>query len=117
MKNDIKTLMNLLKTKGFKSSIRLAIMIYLLLRGKTLFKELLETLETTPGNLWSHLEKLKEEGYIEIKYVIRNKPRTMIKITDKGIEETTKIIKTIITITNTEKQNTINNKQQANNIE
>jgi predicted transcriptional regulator len=35
--------------------IRLGIMLYLLPRERVLFKELLEVLEVTPGNLDSHL--------------------------------------------------------------
>ncbi|WP_457742934.1 transcriptional regulator [Thermococcus sp.] len=68
--------------------IRLAIVLYLLPREKALFKELLEVLEVTPGNLDSHLKTLEKAGYVKIYKVIADRPRTAVKITEKGAEET-----------------------------
>ncbi len=64
--------------------IRLGIMIYLLPRGKALFSELVSVLDISPGNLDSHLRTLQKFGYIEIKKVIRDRPRTAVFITEKG---------------------------------
>ena len=91
-----KRVKELLTSKGFKSSIRLAIMIYLLAKEKVLFSDLVEALDVTPGNLWSHLEKLREEGLVKVQYVIRDRPRVMISITDKGYRETIDVVKTMI---------------------
>jgi len=44
---------------------RLAIMLILVMRGRTTFSELQQILGLTPGNLGSHLEKLEREGYVE----------------------------------------------------
>ena len=78
--------------KGLRNSvlgnpIRLGIMIYLLPRGKALFKELQEALELTPGNLDSHLKTLERAGYVREMKVFADRPRTMVEITEKGAEE------------------------------
>lgn len=91
---------DLLKKKGFKSSIRLAIMIYLLIRTRVYFTDLLVDLDITPGNLWSHLEKLREDGLIDIKYIITNRPRVVVSITDKGLKETMDLIRSLINVLN-----------------
>ncbi|WP_258083439.1 transcriptional regulator [Thermococcus thermotolerans] len=75
--------------------IRLGIMLYLLPREKVLFKELLEVLDVTPGNLDSHLKALEKAGYIEIYKVIADRPRTAVRITEKGAEETGKYLKAL----------------------
>lgn len=91
---------DLLKKKGFKSSIRLAIMIYLLIRTRVYFTDLLVDLDITPGNLWSHLEKLREDGLIDIKHIITNRPRVVVSITDKGLKETMDLIRSLINVLN-----------------
>jgi len=73
--------------------IRLGIMLYLLPRRRVLFKELLLLLDITPGNLDSHLRRLQREGYVEIKKILADRPRTLVKITDKGAEETKEYVK------------------------
>jgi len=75
--------------------IRLGIMLYLLPRGKALFKELQEVLEVTPGNLDSHLKALEKAGYVETYKVFADRPRTAVRITEKGAEETGRYIKTL----------------------
>ncbi len=62
-------------------------MLYLLPRGRVLFKDLLKILEITPGNLDSHLKRLEKEGYVKLRKVITDRPRTAVEITDKGAEE------------------------------
>ncbi|NJE04311.1 transcriptional regulator [Thermococcus sp. MV11] len=68
--------------------IRLGIMLYLLPRGKVLFRELLDVLDVTPGNLDSHLKALEKAGYVELYKVFADRPRTAVRITEKGAEET-----------------------------
>jgi len=80
--------------------IRLAIVLYLLPRGKVLFRDLLRVLEVTPGNLDSHLRALEKAGYVEIYKVIADRPRTAVRITEKGAEETGKYLRTLKEILN-----------------
>ncbi|AFL95207.1 transcription regulator, ArsR family 6 [Thermococcus cleftensis] len=68
--------------------IRLGIMLYLLPRGRVLFRELLDVLDVTPGNLDSHLKALEKAGYVELYKVFADRPRTAVRITEKGAEET-----------------------------
>ncbi len=72
--------------------MRLGIMLYLLPRGRVLFKELLEVLEVTPGNLDSHLKALEREGYIKLYKVFADRPRTAVRITEKGAKKTGKYL-------------------------
>jgi len=85
-------LRELTKNHVLGNPIRLGIMLYLLPRGRALFKDLLMVLEITPGNLDSHLRTLRKEGYVEIKKVLADRPRTMVKITEKGVIETRKYV-------------------------
>ncbi|WP_457742226.1 transcriptional regulator [Thermococcus sp.] len=80
--------------------IRLGVMLYLLPRERVLFKELLDVLGTTPGNLDSHLRSLEKAGYVEIYKVIADRPRTAVRITEKGAEETGKYLRTLKEILN-----------------
>ncbi len=49
------------------------------------FTFLITQLGFTWGNLSSHLSKLEDEGYIEVeKEFLNKKPRTTVKLTDKG---------------------------------
>ncbi len=82
-----------LKNNILGNPVRLGIMIYLLPRQKALFKDILSVLEITPGNLDSHLKTLEKCGYVEISKVFRDRPRTMIRIMEKGIEETNNYLK------------------------
>ncbi len=68
--------------------IRLGIMLYLLPRGRALFIDIQKVLELTPGNLDSHLRTLQKSGYVEIRKVIRDRPRTAVYITELGEKET-----------------------------
>jgi len=93
-------LRELTKNHVLGNPIRLGIMLYLLPRGRALFKDLLMVLEITPGNLDSHLRTLRKEGYVEIKKVLADRPRTMVKITEKGVMETRKYVENMKRILN-----------------
>lgn len=78
----------LTKNHALGNPIRLAIMLYLLPRERALFRDILEVLEVTPGNLDSHLKALEKAGYVEVYKVFADRPRTAVKITEKGAMET-----------------------------
>ncbi|WFO75470.1 transcriptional regulator [Desulfurococcaceae archaeon MEX13E-LK6-19] len=82
----------LAKNKVFGAPVRLAVMIYLLAREEAYFSDLVQVLDLTPGNLWSHLKKLESEGYIVLKRVIADRPRVKIALTQKGYEKIMEII-------------------------
>ncbi|AIU69340.1 ArsR family transcriptional regulator [Thermococcus eurythermalis] len=88
-------LRELTKNHVLGNPIRLGIVLYLLPRRKALFKELLEVLEVTPGNLDSHLKALEREGYVELYKVFADRPRTAVRITEKGVEETARYLKAL----------------------
>jgi len=75
---------------------RLGIMLYLLSRGKAYFTEIQAALNLTPGNLWSHLRRLEEAGYIKILRYLEDRPRTVVKVTEKGVEETTSYLNKLL---------------------
>ena len=80
----------LLKHRVLGNPVRFGIMLYLLPREKVLFKDLQNVLNLTPGNLDSHLRALEREGYVRIGKTLMDRPRTMVRITDRGREETKK---------------------------
>ena len=67
--------------------VRLAIVLYLLPRERALFKDLQVVLKLTPGNLDSHLRALERAGYVEVYKVFADRPRTAVRITEKGAVE------------------------------
>ncbi len=77
-----------LRGHTLNNPIRLGIMVFLLSRAKTSFKTLQELLELTPGNLDFHLKALEREGYVRLRKAIMDRPRTVVEITDRGVEET-----------------------------
>ncbi|WP_457753352.1 transcriptional regulator [Thermococcus sp.] len=94
------TIRQLVKNHVLGNPLRLGIMLYLLPRGKVLFKELQKVLDVTPGNLDSHLKTLEKAGYVKIRKVFADRPRTAVEITEKGAEETGKylrVLKSILT--------------------
>ncbi len=91
----MESLRELTKNSVLGNPIRLGIMLYLLPRGRVLFKELLEVLDVTPGNLDSHLRTLEKAGYIKVYKVFADRPRTAVRITRKGTEETGKYLRTL----------------------
>jgi DNA-binding transcriptional ArsR family regulator len=68
------------------SQLRLAIMSLLMAVEEADFSFLKEKTEATSGNLSVQLDKLSEAGYITVrKYFEGKRPRTVCKITDKGL--------------------------------
>jgi len=88
-------LRELTKNHVLGNPVRLGIMLYLLPRSKVLFKELLEVLEVTPGNLDSHLKALEKAGYVKLYKVFADRPRTAVMITERGAEETGKYLRAL----------------------
>ncbi|MDR1160775.1 MAG: transcriptional regulator [Tannerellaceae bacterium] len=69
------------------SQQRLAIMSILISADEADFVFIKEKTDATAGNLSSHIEKLSEAGYLEInKFIDGKRPRTVLKITPKGID-------------------------------
>ncbi|WP_461866397.1 transcriptional regulator [Thermococcus sp.] len=91
-------LRELAKNSVLGNPIRLGIMLYLLPREKALFRDILEVLEITPGNLDSHLKALEKAGYVKIYKVFADRPRTAVKITERGAEETGKYLRMLKSI-------------------
>ncbi len=73
-------------------------MIYLLARRRVFFTDLLNIFNITPGNLWSHLEKLKSDGLVEVRYVIRGRPKTLIVITEEGYRKTLDLLQSLLSL-------------------
>ena len=68
-------------------TIRSQLVSLLISNNELPFKALKESLKVTDGNLSSHLSKLEKEKLIEIeKIFVGRRPKTMIKITNKGRE-------------------------------
>jgi DNA-binding MarR family transcriptional regulator len=64
---------------------RLNIMLYLYVVEKADFVYLLHKTGLTKGNLSAHLQKLEENGYVEILKEFLNKmPHTLIRLTQRG---------------------------------
>jgi DNA-binding transcriptional ArsR family regulator len=75
------------------SQLRLAIISILIASEEADFVFLREKTKATAGNISIQLDKLKEAGYIEIRKTFRGKiPRTICKITRKGIDAFEKYI-------------------------
>lgn len=71
--------------KAFESRVRLGIMSALAVNESLDFNSLKEYLNVTDGNLATHIKKLENEKFIEVKKsFIDNKPNTRYLITDKG---------------------------------
>ena len=69
----------------FESRVRLGIMSVLMVNDKAEFKTLRDLLDTTDGNLASHLRGLEKAGYIQVKkQFIERKPNSSYSITRKG---------------------------------
>ena len=68
------------------SQLRLAIVSLLLSVDKADFVFIKEKTDATAGNLSVQIEKLSEAGYIEVdKFIDGKRPRTVCKITKKGV--------------------------------
>ena len=89
------------KSSVLGNPIRLGIMLYLLPRGRALFIDLQRALDVTPGNLDSHLKTLQRAGFVKIKKILADRPRTAVWITDKGAEEIKRYIRLLKEATKT----------------
>ncbi|WP_099209498.1 transcriptional regulator [Thermococcus henrietii] len=96
----MESLRELTKNHVLGNPVRLGIMLYLLPREKALFKELLEVLEITPGNLDSHLRALEKAGYVRLYKVFADRPRTAVRITERGAVETGRYLRTLKEVLN-----------------
>ena len=80
---------------------RMAILLYLAARGEVKFKTLCKDLKLTPGNTWSHLEKMQKDGLVEMK---RELPITgskvSVKLTKKGYEKADEVLRIIAELSN-----------------
>jgi DNA-binding MarR family transcriptional regulator len=75
---------------------RLAIVSLLLPVEEADFVFLKEKTGTTAGNLSVHIDKLSEAGYIEVrKFIDGKRPRTVCRITPKGIEAFDNYVQTL----------------------
>lgn len=71
--------------KAFENRIRLGIMSALAVNDSLDFTSLREFLEVTDGNLATHIKKLEQEDFIEVrKSFIDNKPNTSYSMTPVG---------------------------------
>jgi DNA-binding HxlR family transcriptional regulator len=71
--------------KAFESRVRLGIMSVLIVNDWVDFNTLKELLETTDGNLASHLKALEDKELIIIKkQFVGRKPKTSYQVTEQG---------------------------------
>ncbi|MBB5397065.1 transcriptional regulator [Mucilaginibacter sp. AK015] len=71
--------------KAFENRLRLQIMSVLMVNDRYDFNSLKELLDTTDGNLASHLKALEKEEYITVhKSFLGRKPNTNYEASDKG---------------------------------
>lgn len=78
------------------SQLRLAIMSLLLTVEEADFVFIKEKTKATAGNLSVQLDKLSEAEYIDIrKYIDGKKPRTVCRITSKGINAFEEYVKVL----------------------
>jgi len=75
---------------------RMAVISLLSVVEESDFTFLMNSTGLTQGNLSSHLAKLEEAGYVEIKKTFKGKrPHTIARLTDSGQEELNQYIKII----------------------
>lgn len=80
MKNIIANL-----NKAFENRIRLGIMSVLMVNEWVDFNTLKDLLETTDGNLASHLKSLEDKALIQMKkQFVGRKPKTSYQATEQG---------------------------------
>ena len=83
----------------FNSSIRLAIIAFLL-DGKKTFSALKVQIGASDGNLGAHIRRLETSGYVLVqKIFVKRKPQTIIKITQNGkkmFKEYVDLLETIV---------------------
>ncbi|HID05146.1 MAG TPA: ArsR family transcriptional regulator [Aigarchaeota archaeon] len=64
---------------------RLAIMLYLSIKGRARFKEISEGLGLSPGNLAHHLKMLEERNYVRVDKVWRDLRARVVSLTPEGV--------------------------------
>ena len=64
--------------------VRLAVMLYLSIRGVARFKEIAEGIGLSPGNLAHHLRALEEAGYVSIEKSWHDMRARNVRITERG---------------------------------
>jgi DNA-binding MarR family transcriptional regulator len=71
--------------KAFENRTRLGIMSVLMVNDDVEFTRMKELLQTTDGNLASHITALEKAGYVEVnKQFIGKKPNTTYAVTRAG---------------------------------
>ena len=84
--------------------IRLAVLSILVTIQNANFSFLKESINTTDGNLSTHLTKLEEAGYIKIVKTYKGKkPQTICSITDRGRDAFNRYIDNLEKIINKQK--------------
>ncbi|MGQ9479753.1 MAG: ArsR/SmtB family transcription factor [Thermoproteota archaeon] len=66
-------------------SVRLAVTLYLSVRGKARFTEVAEGLDLSPGRLAHHLKTLEEAGYIRVQRPWEDLRTRVLILTPEGI--------------------------------
>ena len=89
-----------LRRHVLSSPVRLAAVLLLAARGELEFSELQRALGTTPGALWSHIEKLREHGIVELRRRLSLRgPRVVISLTETGRQELEKYLNALDRLT------------------
>ena len=78
-----------MRRSPLQAPVRLAVMLLLASRARLEFEELRRALGVTPGNLWSHLERLQEHGLVRLYYkpAPGRGPRLIVEATEQGVRE------------------------------
>ncbi|BCU69741.1 transcriptional regulator [Stygiolobus caldivivus] len=93
MSDELKKLMELLKDPALSNSVRLGILLSLYVIGRTTFTDLQRSTGVSKSSLFMHLQVLEESGLIKVRKVpTLSGPRTIVEITDKGVETLKKYI-------------------------
>jgi len=85
---EIREALELLRQSPLQSPVRLAVMLLLAARSSMEFSELQRALGVTSGNLWSHLERLRDAGLVRVRYRPwpGQGPRMVVEATREGLE-------------------------------
>ncbi len=97
----IEKLEKLSKESILSNITRLSIMLVLMIRKSITFSELYKILKISPSTLEEHLSKLAENGFIEKRKSLENGyVRTVIRVTEKGLQRTLEYVKTMADVLN-----------------
>ena len=78
--------------------VRLAIMLYLRIKGKARFNELASGLRISPGRLAHHLSVLEGSGYIAVDRMREDLRGRIVKITPLGVEALREYLSSMVSI-------------------